>query len=218
MAGGSFTLLQNETLGAGDYFQSGGDLFLNGTTLSVNGAEFNFGYYANGTIDGPGALLTAGTTTIISYYGGYYSSLSLGGGLAWTNAGSVSVESNINLDTNYTTGFSILNQSGATFNFVGGNPYDNNSVGENVSIATSFVNDGLVEFTGVDGGTAEENIGSLFTNASTGTLSASSGLVLSLDGGGVFGGSLTGAGSAGREWHFVSCIQRCESDNRRVHG
>ena len=200
--GGSLKLGANLTL-SGYFEQSLGTINLNGHGLTATGTvqlgDGPYGYpYPNppgGVIDGSGTFKTTGQTTILkSANGPYYTNyqeFGLGGGVAWTNTGTVSDTGLIGVGDSTGPNISIIN-SGA-FNLttdyasIVNDTYTVNGVSQ--TGYSTFANSGTLAKTG---GSATSYIWSLMND--TGTITAASG-VLEFDGGGVFSGNFTGAGT-----------------------
>jgi hypothetical protein len=168
----------NLTLDAPEFLQTGGRLLIGANTLTVANGDFGTGY-----LDGTGTLTTSGTTNFSGFNGGV---MELGGGLNWTNTGTVDLNYYLYVDYPSGSGFSITNAAGASFNLLG-----NFDVGGNNAYGTSssFSNLGTLTKTG---GTGVTNFVSLFNN--TGTIDAATGTI-EFDSGGSFAGTLSGAGT-----------------------
>jgi hypothetical protein len=168
----------NLTLDAPEFLQTGGRLLIGANTLTVANGDFGTGY-----LDGTGTLSTSGTTNFSGFNGGV---MELGGGLDWTNTGTVDLNYYVYVDYPSGSGFSITNAAGANFNLLG-----NFDVGGNNAYGTSssFSNLGTLTKTG---GTGVTNFVSLFNN--TGTIDAATGTI-EFDSGGSFAGTLSGAGT-----------------------
>jgi hypothetical protein len=177
--GATITLGGNESFATQQLSEVNGNVNLGGHTLTAVSA-----FLGGGSITGTGTVATSGTTAISGNNGGGI--LYLGGGVNIVNTGTI--DQNYYLYVNYPTGsgFTLTNKAGATYNFtgnfnIGGNNYN--------SVGSSVVNQGT--FAKI-AGTGTTQVISAFT--STGTVSATVG-VLEFDGGGSFGGTLTGTGT-----------------------
>jgi hypothetical protein len=174
--GATVTESGNLTFAAPGFLQTGGRLLVGANTLTVASGDFGGGY-----LDGSGTLSTSGTTVF-----GSYNVMYLGGGIDWTNTGTVDLNYYLYVDYPTGAGFSVTNAAGGTFNLlgnfsVGGNNADNTS--------SSFSNQGTLAKTA---GTGVTNFISVFN--STGTIDAAVGTI-EFDSGGSFAGKLTGAGT-----------------------
>jgi fibronectin-binding autotransporter adhesin len=172
--GGALTLAENLTLGNGVFYESLGLLHLGGNTLTVTGATLS-----GGEIDGPGTLVTSGTTNLSNFY--------FGSGSTWSNTGTVNVTGGLNDSNGVAPGATIVNQAGAKFNLTVGNSIFSGP-GDAVD---SFVNNGTFTLVGT-ANTAYVN--GAFQNA--GTIATSSNTqALTLQEGGSLGGTMTGNGT-----------------------
>ena len=167
--GGYLTLGQNVAY-AGNFALTSGVLELNGHNFTTSNA------YLNATVDGPGTLTTGGTTTV----GGF----TVGGGTNWVNTGTVNQSGGYVYLADGSGAGTITNRGGASFNFT-------TDVGTQPTNGTggSFTNAGTLAKTGGTGTTLV-----YATVTSTGTVTAASG-TLEFDGGGSFGGTISGAGT-----------------------
>jgi fibronectin-binding autotransporter adhesin len=160
------------------------------TTLSLSGAVSLIGYYGNPApeFDG-GALVTSNLTSTSNTYainGSNYAGALFGGGVTWTNTGTVSAAAAILVGDAAGATAAFVNAAGAQFDFTG----DATGIYDNLTNASStFSNAGTLAKTG---GTGTTNIYSAFTN--TGLVTAATGAI-EFDGGGSFGGTLSGAGT-----------------------
>jgi hypothetical protein len=193
----TLALAANLTLSHGfSATQSGVDIASG--TLSVTGGAVTLGtnnyvYHASygPTIDGPGVFATAApvTTTIVSgpvaqAYSPYWELL-LGGGVTWSNSGTVADSGAILVGDSSGGNATIANQSTGLFEFLG--PYSNLWISDGAS--ASFANAGtIVENTGNGGATA---FGASLQN--TGTIDLQSG-TLDLTASNSIGGTITGGG------------------------
>lgn len=181
----------NTNVAGGFNDQQGYLVLATGATLAVAGAA-TLGTYnntGNTEIDG-GALTTSGTTTIADYYG-YYVEALFGGGIVWTNTGTVDDAGLVWGGDGGGTTASFINAAGASYIFTSddasidnGNAYGQAGIG-----SSTFSNAGTLGKIGGAGGTS--NIYSVFTN--TGVINVTTGTI-EFDGGGSFGGTLTGGG------------------------
>jgi hypothetical protein len=175
---------------AGTFIGSSGLVTLGGgTTLTLNAILFN-STYIGPEIDGAGVLSTSGTTTLTS---NSYTALILGGGIAWDNTATVLDAGQIITGDSNGLSATLVNAAGASFDLTTDgagiiNGRVQNSFNQTVYGSSSFSNAGTVAKTG---GTNTSTIDSAFTN--TGVVTAASG-TLEFDGGGSFGGTLSGAG------------------------
>ena len=137
------------------------------------------------TVAGPGALTTAGTTTLVTQTYSY-PDLYLSGGVTWTNTGAVNAGGQIDIGVTTSDTAALVNQAGAHFNLT-------DDVASIVNYTTNdsstFTNAGTLAKTA---GTGTSTIASMVTN--TGTISVASG-TLEFDDGGSFGGTISGAGT-----------------------
>ena len=176
--GMNVSLTNNLTVAATTAFilDGPGTLTTGAYNLNLAGSDLGYGY-----IDGSGTLTTSGTTTL-----GNFAYVVFGGGLHWTNTGTVNQYNQIY--DNYVTGagFSLTNTAAATYNvqgdyFIGGNA--NNGVTSSISNAGKFIK------------AAGTNTTYLYSNfANTGTVTAATGNI-EFDGGATLAGSLNGTGS-----------------------
>jgi hypothetical protein len=168
------------------------------TTLTLGGTStFGYGniYYGYGaTVDG-GTLATTGTATVLSSYNGDsgYWQLTIGGGLEWLNSGTVDDAGTILTGDAQAATASIINAAGAQFDLTTDNASISNGTaynqyGQQYSGSSTFSNAGTLAKTG---GTNTSYVDSLFTN--TGLINVATGTI-EFDGGGSFGGTITGAG------------------------
>jgi hypothetical protein len=177
---------------AGAFTPSNGYIILGGaTTLSVSGPA-TLGDYTSGTIEIDfGTLSTSNTTTIVDSGYGSYAQLYLGGGRDWVNTGTVLDGGEITGGDGNGATASFVNAAGAVFNFTSddGSIINGTVYGISNAGSSTFSNAGTLEKIGGNGGVSA--IYSVFTN--TGLVNVEAGTV-AFDGGGVFGGTLTGAG------------------------
>ncbi len=158
-----------------------------GQTLNLKGpTNLGLAGTSNGPVfDGPGALDTSGTTTLVTQTSNAFD-IYLGGGIIWTNTGIVNDGGRIGIGRIAHDSATIVNAAGATFNLID----DPAGITGNASGATSsFKNAGTLAKTG---GTGTSYITSTITN--TGTIAVNTG-TLEIDTGGTFGGTITGAGT-----------------------
>ncbi len=188
-AGGTLNLASGASV-AGTFGGTGGLVTLStGTTLTLNASLFNSNYTGL-ELDGAAVLSTSGTTTLTS---NSYTALILGGGIAWAIGATVLDAGVIATgDANGLTA-SFTNAAGNSFDLttdVAGifNGQTRNSFNQTLYGSSTFSNAGTVAKTG---GTNTSYIDSAFTN--TGVVTAASG-TLEFDGGGSFGGTLSGTG------------------------
>ncbi len=163
-----------------------GDVVLgSGDVLTVSGAA-SFGLLNNygGQIDGAGTLATKGTTTLATQTS-TYPDLYLGQGATWANTGTVLDGGRIDIGDNAGQTATITNAAGAVFDLT----TDTAGLIDYSTSTGSFANAGLLEKTG---GTGVSEIDATVTN--TGTIAVTSG-TLEFDGGGSFGGKITGSGT-----------------------
>jgi hypothetical protein len=214
VTGGTLTILAGAVFDQG-LTLTGGELALQGTTASVAGTFTDTaGYVSLGTattlsLSGPGSfgdtagdvaaldggtLATGGTTTLLADGNQYYSSLLLGGGATWVNSGVVDAAGYVAAGDGAGPTATLTNLAGAQFNLttdtsgIEGGGYYNQGGGIQYGTST-FSNAGTFAKTG---GSNTSTIASVFTN--TGVINAATGNI-EFDGGGIFGGTLTGAGS-----------------------
>jgi hypothetical protein len=194
--GGTLSLLGATARVTGTLADTAGLVTLGaGTVLTLNGLT-NFATTNGGTgpeIDGPGTISTLGTTNILSTYANAYTALTLGGGVTWTFGTSTTDAGQIVVGDGYGLTASFGNAAGLTFSLTTDsagivNGQSRNTQNQTVYGSSTFSNAGTLAKTG---GTGTSHIYSLFTN--TGAVTAATGTI-EFDGGGSFGGSLTGAG------------------------
>jgi hypothetical protein len=174
LGSGTLILGVNETI-AGTFTENNGTLQLNGHSFTVANADFAYSYLEGGF------LATSGTTTLANY-----STVTIGGNLAWTNSGTVVEDYYVNVDTAGGAGFSVVNRAGAIWEMNGDQFYLGNNAYNGVT--SSFNNAGT--FTKLSG-TNYDLVYSTFTN--TGTVTVVSGEI-AFEGGGTFAGVLNGSG------------------------
>ena len=162
---------------AGLFTYNGGYINLGGNTLTLTGANL-----INGTFDGPGTTSLKGTTAIATNSAFYF-----GNQATVINSGFVNQNGYLYIGGTQSGGndFSIVNQAGATWDLTNNYYIGNNAAGGNT---TSFTNAGTFTLTG---GTSYSLVYSNFVN--TGTINATS-AEIAFEGGGTFGGTITGAG------------------------
>ena len=183
--GGTSTV--DAALTATDAFdQTGGAIAISQNAVLTLAGAAQFGPFGSGEVDGPGTLSTTGTTTVEE-------SLTLGGGLNWTNGGVVNDASNISAGDASGGSATLTNLAGASFNLTGdfltiANASYSDGTGSHTG-NLSFVNQGILAKTG---GAGTSHIDTAVTD--TGTITADSG-TLEFDGGGSFSGAITGAGN-----------------------
>jgi hypothetical protein len=180
-------------LGAGDYVSTGGTLAGNGTlavygpaNLSVStGFEEQIAtalvlglagaaYDGATSLDGPGTLITAGTTTINA--SGARVEVTLADALTWTNTGTVFDSGVIEADNVANSVVAITNTAGAQFDLLGANA----SLTANITGTALFSNAGTLAKTG-------SGVSDFYATVNTGWIDVASG-TLSLSG-------LSGSGS-----------------------
>ena len=174
---GGATLTLNESLTyTGLFTYSSGYLFLGGNTLTVTGANL-----INGTID-QGVTSLQGTTAI-----GTNSNFYFGDQATIINSGVVDQNGYIYVGGTQNGGidFSVVNQTGATWDLTNTYYLGSNANGGNGS---SFTNAGTFTLTG---GTSYSLVYSVFN--STGTINETS-AEIAFQSGGSFSGTITGAG------------------------
>ncbi len=178
---GSLTLdgASNSFATFSQYYGTAPHLLLNGGTLALNNALLGSGW-----AEGPGLLTTAGTTSISGYNGQGYV---FGGGITWSNTGAVTQNYYVYVDDSLAGGFTIANAASASYTLASG-VYLGTQANNGPSTSSTFNNAGT--FT-QGAGTSASYIQSVFNN--TGII-AGNGANLEFDGGGVFGGSITGTG------------------------
>ncbi|HTZ71523.1 MAG TPA: hypothetical protein VMB71_12790 [Acetobacteraceae bacterium] len=181
-ANGELDLLGASASVAGTFTETGGYMTLGAaTTLTMSGTSnigaANLSYF--GEIDG-GVLLNTGVTNISyslnnNYYGLYL------GGVSWINAGTFNDNGTIFVDADSTANF--VNNAGATLNFTTSGGILNGS-----GASSSFSNAGtLLAANSSATGTIDAN----FTNTALIDLAGGN---IQFNGGGVFGGTITGTG------------------------
>ncbi|MDA8248084.1 MAG: Ig-like domain-containing protein [Rhodospirillales bacterium] len=193
---------------SGSLALSNGVIDLNGHTLSVSApASFASAGSGVGAIDGPGTLATSGTTTLSPYLSGYYAywvytAAILGGGLTWTNTGTVLDSATIAVGDASGGTATIDNAAGAVFEIaadsggISNNSYSTSTVDAYGNTQTSYFT-GSSTFDNAGLLTKITQPGSSFiasTMDNTGTITVATG-TLEFDGGGTFGGTLNGAGT-----------------------
>ncbi len=172
--GGTALFTGSQVAVSGIFYQTNGTVAIAaGSTLAVAGAT-QFGPFGTGQINGPGTLSTAGTTTIEE-------TILLGGGLDWTNSGTVNEDGNISANGVAT----LTNLAGASFNLT----TDFLTIANNGG-SLSFINQGTLAKTGTVAGTSRLSV----AVTDTGTITSDSG-TLEFDGGGTFSGVIDGAGT-----------------------
>ena len=184
--GGTLAIAANESIGSAVSATTGLITLGSATTLKLSGAtSFDTTNAYGPSISGPGTLSTTGATTLATQTAGYVD-LYFGGGGTWTNSGSVAVGGQIAFGIAPADSAAFVNQAGGVFDFT-------DDIADIVSYTSydtaTFSNAGLLEKTG---GTAVSAIDAVVTN--TGTILVSSGTI-GIEGGGTFGGTLTGAGT-----------------------
>jgi hypothetical protein len=187
LSGASGTLATALTLGGNGNLTSGNLSIGSGVSLTLSGA-LNGGYYGSaygGSITGPGTLTTTGTTTLTEYSGGYQV-LSLGGGITWTNTGTVNDNGLIYLNTVNSDTVNIVNAAGASFNLTSSDA----TFAEDYTGSDSFTNAGTLALTS---GSGANSFYPSLTN--TGLISIAAGSTLDLQEGGSLGGTISGAGT-----------------------
>jgi hypothetical protein len=118
-----------------------------------------------------------------------YDELTLGGGLAWSNSGTVDDSGLITVGDSSGGTASLTNQAGAVFDLTDDYAAVDNADSYPFFGSATFDNAGLLEKTG---GTGTSTIDPTLT--STGTVEVDSG-TLELDGGGSLDGAISGAGT-----------------------
>jgi hypothetical protein len=182
-----------ETL-SNSFSDTAGELSIgSGKTLSLSGGSVTFGVAGSGsagaTVNGPGTLSTAkGVTTTVNagYSGyGYPVQLVLGGGVTWSNSGTVADLGSIQIGNGSGETAKIINNAGGVFQFEGpdGQIYDN------AGATGSFVNAGTLIEAASSGSTTD--LATFLTNS--GVIDANSGF-LDLQGGGAIGGTIEAGG------------------------
>jgi hypothetical protein len=184
--GGTLAIAANESIASTVSATSGLVTLGSATTLKLSGTtSFDTTNAYGPSISGPGTLSTTGTTTLATQTAGYVD-LYFGGGGTWANTGSVAVGGQIAFGLAPADSAAFVNQAGGVFNFTD----DIADIVNYTSYDTAtFTNAGLLEKTG---GTAVSAIDAAVTN--TGTILVSSGTI-GIEGGGTFGGTLTGTGT-----------------------
>jgi hypothetical protein len=178
--GGTITLGGNETYLTSQLSEVNGRVLLGGHTLAAASASLG-----GGVIDGAGTVNLTGTSTLSGNDGSGI--LSLGGGVRLSNTGVVNQNYYLYVDYQSGAGFTMGNAAGAAY-YINGN-YD---LGDSSSGVTSaFSNAGKFIKAA---GTNTSYIYSTFTNASTGTITATTGTI-EFDGGATLAGSLNGTAS-----------------------
>jgi hypothetical protein len=187
-----------------------------GRTLAVTGGTVTFGVNNNATgasVDGPGTLSTAaGVTTTIdtgnnpSVYG-VYTSLILGGGVTWSNSGTVADTGQIRIGDGSGETAKIVNNAGGVFEFEA--PYA--QIYNNTNATGSFSNAGTI-----DVGT-NTNFSPLLTNTATGVIDLQAG-TLDLQADAKIGGTVTGGGTLEFSGSGNSTITAVTSGNLLVAG
>ena len=137
------------------------------------------------TVTGGGSLTTNGITTAVAQTAAYVDAY-FGGGLTWTNAGTVNLGGQVDAGATSYDSAAFVNNSTANFNLTDDFA---DIVSYTTGDASTFANAGHFTKTA---GTGTNNIDSVFTN--TGTIAVTSGTI-EFDGGGSFGGTITGAGT-----------------------
>ena len=172
--GGTALLTGSQVAVSGTFYQTNGTVAIaGGSTLAVSGAA-QFGPFGTGQVNGPGTLSTAGTTTIEE-------TLLLGGGLDWSNSGTINDDGNISANGTAT----LTNLAGASFNLT----TDFLNIA-NAGGSLSFINQGTLAKTGTIAGTSRLSV----AVTDSGTITSDSG-TLEFDGGGAFSGAIDGAGT-----------------------
>ncbi len=166
-----------------------------GTTLTLNASTFDTTAYGvtGAELDGAATLSTLGTTTISPTAYSAYTAMILGGGISWKIGATVIDGGQIVTGDAFGLTAALVNAAGNVFDLttdVAGiiNGRTQNPANQTVYGSSTFSNAGTLEKTG---GTNTSYIDSLLT--STGVITAASG-TLEFDGGGSFGGTLSGAG------------------------
>jgi hypothetical protein len=174
--GGSITLGANLALTGATPFTIDGApsaINLNGYTLTLLNADIGCGY-----LFGPGTLTTSGTTTLGGYQGYGFTET----GASWINNGTINQDQTVYNEN--LPGIAFTNNAGASYDIQGDFYY-----GYSNSADGTFTNAGTFAKAA---GTSNSDIYAVFE--STGTISAAGGN-LEFDGGGTFGGTLSGAGA-----------------------
>jgi fibronectin-binding autotransporter adhesin len=184
--GGTIAIAANETVTGPFTGASGVVTIAAGKILTLaNASTFATTNAYGPTVEGPGTLITDGATTLASQTQGYVD-LYLGDGGTWANSGTVTVGGQIDFGLTGADKAAFVNHAGAVFDLVD----DLAGLITYTSYDTAtFTNAGLLEKTA---GTATSTIDATVTN--TGSIVVASGTI-AFDGGGTFGGSLTGAGT-----------------------
>jgi hypothetical protein len=163
-----------------------------GKTLSLTGGTVTFGDNTSASVgpsvDGSGTLSTAAgvTTTIDPGPNGYDTTeLVLGGGVTWSNSGTVSDTGKIQIGDGSGETAKIVNKKGAVFQFL--SPYA--AIVDNAGATGSFSNAGTLVNANTSGGTY---LGASLT--SKGLISLQSGTLV-LGAGATIGGKVTGTGT-----------------------
>lgn len=200
-SGGSITLGTRLTL-SGAFTQKQGVINLNGFGLVLNGAAtlgYGPNYYSNtagGTIDGSGSLTSNGAVTIQDpYFAGLNSTtqLALGGGMTWTNYGTVNDGGSISIGD--ASGVVATINNGGTFNFSSDdgaivNASWQGANGTMTGVAT-FNNTGTLAKTR---GTGVNTVQAVVNSSKL--ISVTTGMI-EFTGGGKFNGAFSGAGTIG---------------------
>jgi Ca2+-binding RTX toxin-like protein len=166
---------------AGNLLIGGAEMNLNGNNFAVSGSVV-FGGTFMALVNGPGTFTTSGAGSVS---GSLTQGLQVAGGAALVNTGTMNAGGSVLVGDTSSTVSTITNTADGVWNFTTGN---NINVGSN--LGSSFNNAGLFQSNGHDNVT----VASAFNN--TGTVAdVYAGTTLTFQGGGVFGGVLTGAGS-----------------------
>ena len=193
VSAGTLSLQGTSASVGGSFTGTSGQILLgSGTALTLNGTStFGTSNVSYGTeIDGPGTISTLGTTNIAATY---YNGMVLGNGVTWDILATVNDTGGIYLGDGNGLGATLVNAAGVSFNLTSDNAdivngYQYNAHGQQVYGTSTFSNAGTFTKTA---GTGTTSVASVFTN--TGVITAASG-TLEFDGGGSFGGTLSGAG------------------------
>jgi fibronectin-binding autotransporter adhesin len=178
VAGATVTLAENFSTGSSQFTLTS-QVDLAGFTLTT--ANANLGA---STIVGPGTVTTTGTTQIAGYQGNGYADY-FGGGMVLNNTGTVNNSYYLYVVNQAgVSAFTINNESGATWNVTGDFQIGGNQAPGETSV---FNNAGTFAKTG---GSNYTTVTSYFTN--TGTIISNNAAGIEFNGGGVFGGSITG--------------------------
>ncbi len=187
LSGASGTLAAELVLSGSGSPNSGNLSIGSGVDLTLSGGltSGNYYYAGGGSIDGPGTLTTAGTSSIYDGNAGY-PALWVGGGLTWINTGTVDDNDQIYLNTVGNDTVNIFNAAGASFDLTSSDA----GLQEYSSGTDSFTNAGTLALTIGD-------VTNYFypTLINTGLISIAAGSALELADGGTLGGTINGAGT-----------------------